>query len=144
MPNKLVMQEMFVGLLKKNKKRHEITFQLSEQMFHFLKSKKDFSHKLMLRCFRLKPQTQNQNLFPDSCMITINGKELKEFKPLHKQSSLKYRRDEPLAILKNYAPGENKIIVTEFHNLNGLDRIEPEDHLIGLYVVEEEALNATV
>jgi len=92
-PNRVVWDEVFVGLLKKGKKRHEISFTLSDDMVTFLKSKKDFSYRLQLRSFRLKPQTQNQNLFPDSCTITINSKELKDLKPLHKQSSLKYRRD---------------------------------------------------
>lgn len=60
--------------MKKGKKKHDIVFDLSEQIVSFLKSKKDSPHKFQIRCFRLKQQTQNQNLFPDSCMISINGK----------------------------------------------------------------------
>lgn len=60
--------------MKKGKKKHDIVFDLSDQIVTFLKSKRESSHKLQIRCFRLKQQTQNQNLFPDSCSVSINGK----------------------------------------------------------------------
>ena len=76
-PNHVAIRELFVGVLKKNKKIHDINFNLNEELYSFIRSNKDYSYRLQLRCFRLKQQTQNQNLFPDNCRITINGKELK-------------------------------------------------------------------
>jgi len=60
--------------MKKGKKKHDLLFELSEQIVTFLRSKKDCSHRLQIRCFRLNQKTQNQNLFPDSCTLSINGK----------------------------------------------------------------------
>lgn len=53
------------------------------------------------------------NLFPDACSLMVNGKLMKEFEPLHKQSSLKYRRDECMKISTNVQLGNNKIVITE-------------------------------
>lgn len=60
--------------MKKGRKKHDMVFELSEQIVSFLKSKKESAHKLQIRCLRLKQQTQNQNLFPDNCTVSINGK----------------------------------------------------------------------
>lgn len=43
----------------------------------------------------------------------VNNRIIKEFQPLHKQSSLKYRRDECLKVSTNANIGINKIVVTE-------------------------------
>jgi len=51
--------------------------------------------KIQVRCFRLKEGCQNTVLFPDSVNFIMRNLILKEFLPLHKQSSLKYRKDEP-------------------------------------------------
>lgn len=73
-PNKIVLTEIFVGVMRKNRKRHEIYFNMNESMVEYLKSKKDGSIRLQVRCSRLKPETNNQTLFPDSCVVNINGK----------------------------------------------------------------------
>lgn len=52
-------------------------------------------YKLQIRSIRLKDITQYFILFPDSTNIKFNNFSIKEFKPLHRQSSLKYRKDEP-------------------------------------------------
>lgn len=43
----------------------------------------------------------------------INSKLIKEFVPLHRQSSLKYRRDDAVKISNNLTYGQNKITITE-------------------------------
>ena len=53
------------------------------------------------------------NLFPDACTVVLNGKNIKEFLPLHRQSSLKYRRDEALKITNYANMGLNKLHITE-------------------------------
>jgi hypothetical protein len=44
----------------------------------------------------------------------LNNNSVKEFQPLHRQSSLKYRKDDPFcAELKHLQPRENKIVIHE-------------------------------
>ena len=66
---------------------------------------------------RLKWEDQslakNINLFPDACTVTMNNQIIKEFLPLHKQSSLKFRRDDPINITTFIRPGPNKIVIYE-------------------------------
>lgn len=57
----------------------------------------DNTQTLEVRSLRVKdyydPNSSYTLLFPDACAISVNGRLLKEFIPLHRQSSLKYRRD---------------------------------------------------
>jgi hypothetical protein len=53
---------------------------------------------MQVRCFRMKEATNSFILFPDFAHIEINEFIVKEFIPLHRQSSLKYRKDEPMII----------------------------------------------
>jgi hypothetical protein len=46
----------------------------------------------------MKEATNSFILFPDFAHIEINEFIVKEFIPLHRQSSLKYRKDEPMII----------------------------------------------
>ena len=60
-----------------------------------------------------KGLTNHLTLFPDACTITINNHLVKEYQPLHRQSSLKYRRDDTLNISSHLVQGQNKIVVNE-------------------------------
>lgn len=55
--------------------------------------------------------TKNINLFPDACNISLNNKSIKEFTPLHRQSSLKFRRDDVLNISNSVVQGTNKLVL---------------------------------
>jgi hypothetical protein len=104
-PNKQVKKVLFVGLLKKSKKKHEFTIYLSEEDL-------SMRYKLHIRSIRLKDITQYFILFPDSTNIMLNNYSVKEFKPLHRQSSLKYRKDEPyIAEFKHLLLKENKVVI---------------------------------
>jgi hypothetical protein len=83
-----VVKVLFTGLLKKSKKKHEFTIKLIDE---------DIStkNKLQIRSIRLKDGIQYFLQFPDYTNIMLNNYSVKEFMPLHRQSSLKYRKDEP-------------------------------------------------
>ena len=57
--------------------------------------------------------TKNLILFPDASTIMLNNKLLKEFIPLHRQSSLKFRKDEAFTIKNSLISSNNKIIINE-------------------------------
>lgn len=96
-----------MGYLRKGKKRHEFNFFMNEDDYAM-------KYRIQVRCFRIKESTQNFILFPDHAEIQVNGFQSKEFAPLHRQSSLKYRKDEPFFIdPKHLLPKENKIIINE-------------------------------
>ena len=57
--------------------------------------------------------TKNLILFPDASTIMLNNKLLKEFIPLHRQSSLKFRKDEVFTIKNSLISSNNKIIINE-------------------------------
>ena len=104
-------------------------------------------YKLQVRCFRLKETTQNFLLFPDHTEVMMNGFSVREYLPLHRQSSLKYRKDEPFNVeVKHLLPKENRISVHE--KLPSKDtkdvRIEVENHLIGVFLVEERRVEALI
>ena len=86
-PMKETMKTLFVGVLKQGRKRHEIIFNLDMMD---IKTKK---WRVQVRCFRLKENIQTFSLFPDSASFSVNNRFEKEFLPLPKQSSLKYRKD---------------------------------------------------
>jgi len=100
-----------------------------------LKTKK---WRVQVRCFRLKEKIQTFVLFPDSASFSINNRFEKEFLPLPKQSSLKYRKDEPFLLTQHLINHENKLTIIERipKKESKDDRIEPENHLIGVYLVE--------
>lgn len=58
-----------------------------------------------VRSLRIKeyydPNASYITLFPDACTVSVNNRLVKEFVPLHKQSSLKYRRDETVRLTSN-------------------------------------------
>lgn len=54
---------------------------------------KDLGLTVQVRCIRVIESTQNINLFPDAVSVEFNKQSVKDFQPLHKQSSLKYRKD---------------------------------------------------
>ena len=70
--------------------------------------------KLQVRCFRLKEAAKNITLFPDTASLSVNGYSIKDFEPLHKQSCLKFRKDEPIYIeSKHIVPKVNKALLLE-------------------------------
>ena len=91
LPNKQSKRVFFMGYLRRGKKRHEFSFFMNEDDYAM-------KYRIQVRCFRIKESTQNFILFPDHAEIQVNGFQSKEFAPLHRQSSLKYRKDEPFFI----------------------------------------------
>jgi hypothetical protein len=87
-PNRDTKRVIFLGLLQKGRKKHEITFNLTEEDL-------SIQFKIQVRCFRIKEGCQNFVLFPDSATFVLKNTNIKEFIPIHRQSSLKYRKDEP-------------------------------------------------
>lgn len=141
---------LFLGILKKGTKRHELQFELSASHLNLQLS--EFSQKyagdhstmptIELRSIRMKgtvdPVSNFINLFPDACSLMINAKLIRQFEPLHKQSSLKYRRDECMKISSHLNIGHNKIVITERINKKDIkpdERIELDNHLVGVYIV---------
>lgn len=84
-PNRRVKKQLFLGTLARGCKRHEINFTLDLSEME--------GCRLQMRCFRLKENMSNFILFPDLASIEVNGVHTKDFIPLHRQSSLKYRKD---------------------------------------------------
>jgi hypothetical protein len=145
-PMQLVKNVLFVGRLTKGIKRHEIEFEVPNPMGNSeLASTNNKSPEgcfIEVRSIRLKDHTDEVsnfiNLFPDACTIMINNRHIKEFNPLHKQSSLKYRRDECIQ-LPNVEVGPNKLVITERimrKDVKLTERIEPENHIVAIYVLE--------
>jgi hypothetical protein len=65
-PNKEAKKTLFIGFLKKGRKRHEFSLNLTEEDIAV-------KHRLQVRCFRVKESTQNFILFPDFIDIVINN-----------------------------------------------------------------------
>jgi len=104
-PHREAKKVLFVGLLRKGAKKHEILLNLGEEDM-------SIQYKIQVRCFRLKEGCQNSILFPDSVNFSLRNIIVKEFVPLHKQSCLKYRKDEPFYITQGLHLKENRLIVT--------------------------------
>jgi hypothetical protein len=113
---------LFVGLLAKDTKIHEVEFEVpkphptANMEQHPRDTKSQSSPSLIeVRSLRLKDRNDEVsnfiNLFPDACTVMINGRHIKEFTPLHRQSSLKYRRDECIRVT-NSEVGVNKLVIT--------------------------------
>ncbi len=78
------------------------------------------------------------NLFPDACTVMANSKLIKEFVPLHRQSSLKYRRDDAVKVSNFLNLGNNKVMITERFLKKDVkldERVDIENHLVGIYAV---------
>jgi hypothetical protein len=73
--------------------------------------------------------------------VEVNGTVVKEFTPLHKQSSLKYRKDEPVTLeLKDSKEIRVKISLDLPTKESHEERIEHADHLIAFYLIEEKSV----
>lgn len=86
-------------------------------------------------------------LFPDSFEMQVNNYSVKQLEPIHRQSSLKYRKDEAFNVdLKHLQLGENKVTMLEKHASRDLKdvRIEADYHVIGLFIVEEKRVEQLV
>lgn len=70
LPNKEVKKVLFMGVLKKSKKKHEFNIYLSDDDL-------SMKYKLQVRCFRLKEHTQYSVLFPDYTNIVLNNYSVK-------------------------------------------------------------------
>lgn len=105
-PVKRVVKTAYMGLLRKNVKKHSANFTVPPM---------EPNQKLQVRCLRLKEGAQTSCLFPDVAEITINTHRVKEFEPINKQSCLKYRKDEPFMLLKGdyYPTQENALLINE-------------------------------
>ena len=63
---------LFVGLLRKGRKRHEISLPLNEEEM-------SIQYKIQVRCLRLKEDCQSGVLFPDSCNFSLRSIILRDF-----------------------------------------------------------------
>ena len=69
---------------------------------------------MQVRSLRLKKECQNAILFPDSVTMKIKMFTICTYKPIHANSSLKFRRDDPFSITPQYLlPKDNIIAITE-------------------------------
>lgn len=131
LPDRQVLKTLFIGYLHKDKKKHFCSF--------FLKPSEMPAHaRVQIRCFRLKEGCQNIMQFPDSATLTLQRSVVKEFTPLHRQSSLKHRKDESVFIENVLlSKKENKLVVTERENNSRDERVESYSHVLGVYLTEE-------
>lgn len=97
-PLKRVQKTVYLGLFRKNVRKH-----IANINFPYLEN----NQRLQVRSIRLKEGAPTSCLFPDLAEININGRNVKEFEPINKQSCLKYRKDEPFNLIKGeYYPGQ--------------------------------------
>ena len=132
-PTKPVVKTLFIGTLKRGVRKHELVFKMDDED---LLGKK----RVQVRCFRAKEEAKNTILFPDSFEMSVNGSHIKTLEPLHKQSSLKFRKDEPFFIeFKHLHFKENKIVIQEkiALGMNHDKRIDLENHVIGFFIAED-------
>ena len=83
-PTKKVVKTAYIGLMRKNAKKHTATITFPEVLE---------DQKLEVRCLRVKDGAQNACLFPDITEIRINDHLVQDFDPISKISCLKYRKD---------------------------------------------------
>ena len=135
-PHRPVIRVLFVGLLRKNRKKQEISLPLSEEEM-------SIQYNIQVRCFRLKEDCQNFIQFPDSCCFSLRSIILKDFEPLERLSSLKYRKDEPFYISQGLHYSGNRIMISQkFPGKDTRDdRIEPETHVVGIYLIQEQKID---
>jgi hypothetical protein len=67
-PNKRVQKIIYIGLMRKNVKKHSANFIIPEL---------SPNQKLHVRCLRVKDGAQNSCLFPDIAEILINSHRVK-------------------------------------------------------------------
>lgn len=93
----------------------------------------------------MKEGAQQFCLFPDIAEISLNGQRCNVFEPINRQSCLKYRKDEPFNILKvDFYSGQiNSLLISESLLVNKEKdiRCDPENHLIGFYIVEDTKID---
>jgi hypothetical protein len=104
-PLKRPIKTIYVGLMKKSKKKHIANFLIPDI---------EQNQKVQVRCIRLKEGAQLSCLFPDVAELSMNGQRCNMFEPINKQSCLKYRKDEPFNLLKGdfYKGQENTLVVS--------------------------------
>jgi uncharacterized protein YaaR (DUF327 family) len=131
MPDRQVLKTLFIGYLNKDKKKHFCSFLQKP-------SEMPPNAKVQIRCFKLKEGAQNIIQFPDSATFTMHKNIVKEFVPLHRQSSLKHRKDESVFIDNVLlSKRENKLVISERVNNSRDERVESCSHVLGIYLVEE-------
>lgn len=64
-PHRQVLKTLFVGLLKKGKKKHDVQLYLTDEDL-------SIQHKIQVRCFRIKENTQISVVFPDAVIVGVN------------------------------------------------------------------------
>ena len=89
---------------------YEYQFKLSFEQYS--KMTEDINIGVEVRTIKLDGEHFFEQTWPDKCAIKINGKSLKEVKPLHQNSSLKKRRDEKLFNRQNIKTGQNTFSIT--------------------------------
>ena len=105
------------------------------------------AQKVQVRCVRLKEGAQTACLFPDVACVTLNQQRCCEFELVNKQSCLKYRKDEPFYLRKDYYPGQDNLMVvseTLEPSREKEVRSEAENHLLGIYLIEEVSIDQLI
>lgn len=74
----------------------EYSFKLSFDRYYEIND--DSELDVEIRCIKMDGEHFFEHTWPDKCEIFINGRKIKELKPLSQNSSLKKRRDEKLTI----------------------------------------------
>lgn len=70
LPNKEVKKVLFMGIMKKSKKKHEFNVYLSEEDL-------SMKYRLQIRSIRIKELTQYFTLFPDYTNVMLNNFSIK-------------------------------------------------------------------
>lgn len=84
-PVKKIIKTVYIGLLRRNVKKHCANFPMP--------ALENSNQKLQVRCLRLKEGAQTSCIFPDIAEFLINNHKVRDFEPINKQSCLKYRKD---------------------------------------------------
>jgi hypothetical protein len=88
---------------------HEYTFKMSYEQYS--KMVDDVNIGVEVRSIKLDGEHFYEQTWPDKATLKLNGKVLKEIKPLHQNSSLKKRRDEKLFNRQNLKVGPNTLSI---------------------------------
>lgn len=95
----------------------EYNFKLSLEQFG--KITDDLNIGVELRSIKLDGEHFFEQTWPDKASIKLNGKAVKEVKPLHQNSSLKKRRDEKLFNRQNIKLGPNTLSINYQNVVDG-------------------------
>lgn len=91
-------------------KKFFLNFQLTSTQFRLLNSTNNECF-VEVRCIKMDGQHFFEQTWPDKMALNVNGKNSKDVKPLHTNSSLKKRKDEKFQARHGWKMGNNKVEV---------------------------------